>query len=205
MPSTRRSNRERREESIESVLDAARLLFVSRGYQATSTADIARRAGLTKGALYFYFKDKQALVNELLQRSERTLYRPFFARLEKDSGTADEKIIRLLNWLAKIAAENRDDLLLPLLISLEFQGQENPALERVDELRHFMKRRLVKVIEQGRAEGSMRSDLSAQAFADTIMAFADGLLLQWYRRGSELDGATVARAARGVILEGVRA
>ena len=68
-----------------------------------------------------------------------------------------------------------------------------------------MKQRLVKVIEQGRAEGSMRSDLSAQAFADTIMAFADGLLLQWYRRGSELDGVTVARAARGVILEGVRA
>ena len=205
MPSTRRSNRERREESIESVLDAARYLFVSRGYQATSTADIARRAGLTKGALYFYFKDKQALVTELLQRSERTLYRPFFARLEQDSGTADEKIIQLLNWLAKIAAENRDDLLLPLLISLEFQGQDNPALSVVDDLRRFMKQRLVKVIEQGRKEGSMRSDLSAQAFADTIMAFADGLLLQWYRRGSELDGATVARAARGVILEGVRA
>ena len=58
---SRRSNQERREQSTEQVLDSALNLFVSNGYGATSIDDIARRAGLTKGAVYFYFKGKSAL------------------------------------------------------------------------------------------------------------------------------------------------
>jgi TetR/AcrR family acrAB operon transcriptional repressor len=53
---SRRSNRDRREQSTEQVLAAALKLFVSNGYTATSIDDIATEAGLTKGAVYFYFR-----------------------------------------------------------------------------------------------------------------------------------------------------
>ena len=67
----RRSNQERREQSTEQVLAAALEQFVTRGYQSTSIDDIARAAGLTKGAVYFYFKGKSALLLELLSQSKR--------------------------------------------------------------------------------------------------------------------------------------
>ncbi len=62
-------NSERRKASIKAVLDSALGLFVTQGYDATSMDDIASRAGLTKGAVYFYFKDKVSLLHALLERA----------------------------------------------------------------------------------------------------------------------------------------
>ncbi len=52
-------------DSKDRILAAALALFGERGYAATSIDDIAGRAGLTKGALYYYFKDKQDIARDL--------------------------------------------------------------------------------------------------------------------------------------------
>ncbi len=50
------------------LLNAAQALFIRNGYRATTTESIARRAGLTKGALYFHFRSKEEILCRLLQR-----------------------------------------------------------------------------------------------------------------------------------------
>lgn len=63
----------------ERLLDAAFLEFGERGYAATSLQAIADRAGLTKGAIYWSFRDKQelllALLEERLEEPARGLMR----------------------------------------------------------------------------------------------------------------------------------
>jgi len=49
------------------LLDAARTLFTAQGYVATSTEEIVRRAGLTRGALYYHFRDKAALFEAVFE------------------------------------------------------------------------------------------------------------------------------------------
>ncbi len=51
----------------EQLLESARELFVRKGYRGTSTEDIARNAGLTKGALYFHFKNKEEILLALVK------------------------------------------------------------------------------------------------------------------------------------------
>ena len=53
----------------DQLLNAAQALFIRKGYRATSTEEIARRAGLTKGALYFHFKSKEVIFSEILKRA----------------------------------------------------------------------------------------------------------------------------------------
>lgn len=55
--------------TVSALLDAAMELFAERGYGATSIPEICARAGLTKGAFYSNFADKDALFLTLLDRS----------------------------------------------------------------------------------------------------------------------------------------
>lgn len=52
----------------QSLLDAAELLFQAQGVSRTSLNDIARKAGTTRGAIYWHFKDKADLFNAMMER-----------------------------------------------------------------------------------------------------------------------------------------
>lgn len=55
----------------EQILNTALALFSQNGFEAVSVSDIAGRLGITKGALYKHFKNKQDIFDSILSRMER--------------------------------------------------------------------------------------------------------------------------------------
>ena len=67
MPNPPRTNAKssRRELLQESILEAASTLFIQRGFQGTSMGDIAQAMGVTRTAIYYYFRNKNDILRAL--------------------------------------------------------------------------------------------------------------------------------------------
>lgn len=95
-----RSNRDRTEKTRSALMQAARRLFIEKGYAETSTPEIVSAAGITRGALYHHFEDKRALfravvtgealaVADAIERNAPANLRPIDALLAGSSAYLD--------------------------------------------------------------------------------------------------------------------
>jgi AcrR family transcriptional regulator len=109
------------------VLSASLELFAKRGYSATTTAEIARKARISKGLIFTHFATKQDILFAILdEQFDRVL--PRF-HVESDPRPAREKLISLVDsWLELIKTD-------PLLVRLSLQ------LNLDDEFRKVMKKK----------------------------------------------------------------
>jgi len=89
VPSLERRQRER-VQTRQKILDAARRMFVQRGYDATTMRAIAAKIGYTPTAIYHHFEDKEALVAELSALDFRA-----FAQALQDIGAVADPVERL--------------------------------------------------------------------------------------------------------------
>ncbi len=62
---------DRSEQTRRLLLDVARRLFAERGFAGTPTEEIVREAGVTRGALYYHFKDKEDLFRAVVEEMQR--------------------------------------------------------------------------------------------------------------------------------------
>lgn len=76
MGTTERREREKRQVRTR-ILDAARELFAELGYEAVTMRRIAERIEYSPTAIYFHFKDKEALMRELVETDFSTLAQQF--------------------------------------------------------------------------------------------------------------------------------
>jgi AcrR family transcriptional regulator len=70
----------------DKVLEAGRELFGSRGYHATSIADIGERAGIAKSVLYHYFGSKAGLYEAIVEAESQALVLRVRATVPADPG-----------------------------------------------------------------------------------------------------------------------
>ncbi|WP_312111609.1 TetR/AcrR family transcriptional regulator [Brevibacillus reuszeri] len=66
-PRTKEQNEEIRKQRKQEILQAAIHVYAEKGYAASEIGEIAERAGLARGLVYHYFKNKQTLFRELFE------------------------------------------------------------------------------------------------------------------------------------------
>ena len=103
---------ERRSKTIRAILDAARKLFVARGFEDTSVDDIAARAQVAKGAVYHHFASKELIFAQVFEEmtAELATLVPSAARAGKD--VLDSIRRGTLRYLTSIAGDEFRQVLL---------------------------------------------------------------------------------------------
>ncbi len=188
---------------MESLLDAALRLFVSQGYRSTNLDQIAGAARLTKGAVYFYFGSKEAVLVALLERVRRIVVDDAIAIVSAAGPTPTDKLVAYIHYQANLGITHRDDVLLLLLMGLEFKERSGDGQEVLARLYKRQCSFIEALVKTGQAAGEFRSDVRAKELASIVLATHDGTFLEWFRRSTTLKGAELVRALRSSVLTGL--
>ena len=76
-----RKTKEDAELTYHALLDAATALFIRQGIARTTLNNIAAEAGMTRGAIYWHFDNKDAVIQALWERNTSTLHTSFINEL----------------------------------------------------------------------------------------------------------------------------
>lgn len=178
VPRTDRAGRTR-----QRILDAAAQCFAASGFSRTTVEAIAAGAGVSKALVYHHFRAKEAIFEELLERTLTEWAR--VGRIDEHLTAGGTLIDALAGMVRASLAYARSNPLVrslyqfdPLVVS--FVGSSAAVKRHSDEGRA----RLVDAIQRGVAAGELRGDLDASRVADVarmlIMALIDHLLNpQW--------------------------
>ncbi|WP_372839588.1 TetR/AcrR family transcriptional regulator [Phaeovulum sp.] len=147
--------RRRAEARPDEVLDAALALFVAKGYTHTTVDQIARRAGISKGAVYLYFPSKKALLEGLVRRAISPV--AVFAQgvVGAEQGDPRPLIARFLRLVAK-ALSDPHTLSVPKLVIREAIAAPEIAKLYHDEVLANAIPALQRLIAAGVAGGYIR-------------------------------------------------
>lgn len=154
------------------ILRSARAIFIEKGYVEARVEDVAKRAGLSKGAVYFYFSSKRDLFLALVHEEHENTY-SFLDDAEHDSRPA---VIKLLD-LGKKYLDYFAGLKTPPRFFLMMCEQGIRDLEIREECQAVHQRfvdAVTRILAQGMSEGSFRP-ADPMATAQVLKAMIDGL------------------------------
>jgi AcrR family transcriptional regulator len=110
--------RRRKDARPQEILEAALICFAAKGFAATRMDDIADRAGVTKGTIYLYFANKEAVFKALVRESIGTRIGEVLKQIEAFDGSAADLLRMALSGVSQIlSAPGR--VVLPKIIVAE--------------------------------------------------------------------------------------
>jgi TetR/AcrR family transcriptional regulator, acrAB operon repressor len=168
-----------RGEARRDLLDIAIDCFARYGFQATSIDRIAKAAGLTKGALYYHFKDKEALlfaaVTNRLGQFERRVVTDLAA--VPDAPTTLREVAQVC--LDHATKSNHRRMIVTLMVEAI---DTHPRL--AGEFRAMMQRfrqYLERIVRHGQAAGQFRKEIDATLAAEVYAGAVMGVEIQYYQ------------------------
>ena len=182
----------RGERSRRELVSVAIDCFSRHGYQGTSIDRIARAAGVTKGALYYHFKDKEDLLFGALE--DRVAG---FERVVVERVTSLKDPVAALQAVAELCVEqatrsNHRRFLMTLMVEAL---DTHPRLsERFRSMMRRFREFLANTVRIGQEKGAFRRDVDPDLAAQLFVSSVLGTELQYYQDPSTIDLARSLRA-----------
>jgi len=186
------TRRERKKEkSRNDLIDCAVSLFREKGVAETSIDEITEKADISKGTLYNYFQDKEAILVGYFQNKIAASSLEFRARL-MGAGEIRSKLSALLDLMTRMLVDDLD------LASVYFRYRLRDFGTSLDNSkRSGMENVLVELIKTAQERDEIRTDLPAELIAKNFLfLFMSFFLFD----GTETDPAQI-RLDREQIIE----
>ena len=187
------------------VLDAAERVFCERGVTGTSLAEIAAAAGVTRGAVYWHFKDKADLYAAMCQRATLPLDTMLAAA---GTATRDDPLAALralaVGALTHLATDTRAQAVFEVMFhKTELCGELGDIAGRRERERCDFASTVEQLLREAVTAGQLPPGTDPALASYLFRAFMGGLMREWVGDRGALDLAALAPSIVDIIIAGL--
>ncbi len=162
-------------------------LLIEKGIKRLTVAEVAKTAGVAKGSIYDYFKNKEDIVFEVIRNIIQEYHDDFMAKIKKQDLTSREKVFLLFDFVLNeegLFDKNHDFYKEYISINLSTENEE--MLEFNDECSDFFKDLLTQFIEEGIDKGELIPE--AKKLIEGLKAAEKGFLFFKWTQKKDVAG-----------------
>ena len=169
------------------ILKQSGSLFNTQGYKATSISDITTATGLTKGAIYRHFRNKNELEKEALLHLSQIMFDKIRERIKAQS-TASGKLKALFSFFETYINNPPVKGGCPLLNASTEADDSHPVLRKQAVLILDMLRdAIIRILDNGIKYGQLKPNIQKEYYASVIIAMLEGAIMMSKLRGNNKD------------------
>ena len=200
-----RRTKEEAQATRSHILDTAERVFERRGVSGTSLHEIAKAAGLTRGAIYWHFADKADLFNAMMERATMPLEE---ARGMRGFDAAELSLAQMRNGfrnvLKRIVADPQMRRVFEIAIhKVEYVDEMRAVRERHLRVRSDCLADVERTLKAAIRRGELAQRMPARAAAIGLHALLDGLIQNWMLDPTGFDLVKVGPQALDAYLAGL--
>lgn len=159
------------------ILDASAKLFNVKGYKATALSDITKATGLTKGAIYSHFENKDQLEKHALLHMMNFFVATITQRV-KAGNNAGEKIGAIMGYFESYKSNPPFEGGCPVLNAAIEADDTNPELKKVVAgIFNVLHHSIVTILNNGVKHGQLKKDINHDGFASMMISSVEGAIV----------------------------
>lgn len=199
-----------KEEALETrnrILDAAETMFQRQGVARTSLADIAAEAKVTRGAVYWHFKNKSDLFNAMCERVRLPMEEMATAGMNDGTVSPLDTLRKVCLFCLRQATGNPHSRAVfgILFHKCEFVDPTDPVYMRQEEAIQLGRKQLETVLGNAVRKGQLPENLDIPLAAAIFQSYMSGLMNHWLFLPDSFDLHAEAERAIDAGIEMLRA
>ncbi len=199
-----RKTKEEAQETYVALLDAAEQVFSDKGVTRTTLNDVATAAGMTRGAIYWHFKDKTALFQAMCDRA----FLPMDALLQEIAGAPDKDPLLALrqmtiHFLSQVASDERQKRVFNIIFHRCEKTPEMAFFALEQEKRAECLSQMEAILLDAVAQAKLAAATDTRIAMQAIHAFLIGLIHEWLIEPTAYDLEKHAESMIDMFLAGL--
>jgi TetR/AcrR family transcriptional regulator len=170
-----KANRKEREREIriKDIIDAAEILFFSKGYENVSMNDIANETEMARGTLYKYFSNKNDIISAIAIRASKIISE-MFLKIDQKEQTGIEKISSICLIYYEFYKKHRGYYEAYYHSGL-FDYEDSPNLEKLKKIRTKSFNVVINALNEGIEDGTIRKEIDPIATALIMLSMSNAV------------------------------
>jgi TetR/AcrR family transcriptional regulator, transcriptional repressor for nem operon len=173
------------ENTKDYILQTVAPIFNKKGYVGTSLSDLTEATGLTKGAIYGNFKNKEDLAIQAFKYNTKKILFPLSVSIRK-AETAIDKLLALVNFYKSYYHLTKNEGGCPILnVGIDAKHNNQALFQLAREVARKLELELEIIIRNGIEDNEIRKNIDAKLYAKNFYCMIEGAVFMAHAQKEE--------------------